>query len=75
MTLITGLIGIAMLAGFLGIMLWWVKALPLIIIVAVVLAILLYDFVMTVRYGDDYAKRGDPPPPLKDHPQSTARAG
>ena len=35
-TLITGVIGIAMLATFLGFMLWWVKALPLIIIVAVV---------------------------------------
>ena len=32
-TLITGVIGIAMLAAFLGFMLWWVKALPLIIIV------------------------------------------
>ena len=35
MTLITGIIGIAMLAAFLGIMVWWVKALPLIIIVVV----------------------------------------
>ena len=33
MILITGLIGIALLATFLGIMVWWVKALPLIIIV------------------------------------------
>ena len=33
MTLITGIIGIAMLVAFLGIMVWWVKALPLIIIV------------------------------------------
>ena len=49
MTLITGLIGIAMLATFLGIMVWWVKALPLIIIVVVVLALLIYDFVQEVR--------------------------
>ena len=37
MILITGLIGIARLAAFLGIMVWWVKALPLIIIVVGVL--------------------------------------
>ena len=49
MTLVTGIIGIAMVLGFLGIMLWWVKALPLIIIVVVVMALLIYDFVMTLR--------------------------
>jgi hypothetical protein len=49
MTLITGLIGIALLATFLGIMIWWVKALPLIIIVLVVLALLFWDFVQELR--------------------------
>ena len=73
MTLITGLIGMAMLVAFLGIMLWWIKALPLIIIVVTVLALVIYDFVMTVRYGDDYASPA--PAPTPDHPQSTARAG
>jgi hypothetical protein len=58
MNLITGIIGIAGLATFLGIMVWWVKAPPLIIIVVGVLALLLYDFVQTVRYGEDYAQRG-----------------
>ena len=57
MTLITGLIGIAMLATFLGIMVWWVKALPLIIIVVVVVALLVYDFVQTLRYGENGAGR------------------
>jgi hypothetical protein len=52
LTLITGIIGIGMLATFLGIMLWWIKALPLIIIVAVVMAMLLYDFVQTLRSGE-----------------------
>jgi hypothetical protein len=56
MTLITGLIGIAMLATFLGIMLWWVKALPLIIIIVGVLALLIYDFVQTLRFGDGYGQ-------------------
>jgi hypothetical protein len=50
--LIAGVIGISMLAVFLGIMLWWVKALPLIIIVVVVLALLVYDFVQTLRFGE-----------------------
>jgi hypothetical protein len=55
--LITGLIGIAMLATFLGIMVWWVKALPLIIIVIVVLALLIYDFVQEVRAASRSAAR------------------
>jgi hypothetical protein len=59
MTLITGLIGIAMLVAFLGIMAWWVKAPPLIIIVVGVVALLIYDFVQTVRYGEDYAERSE----------------
>lgn len=51
MTLVTGLIGIAMVAAFLGIMLVWVPAPPLIVIVVVVMALLLYDFVQALRYG------------------------
>ena len=50
--LIAGIIGISMLGTFLGIMVWWVKAPPLIIIVLVVLALLVYDFVQTLRYGE-----------------------
>ena len=52
MTLITGFIGIAMLTAFLGIMVWWVKALPMFIIVVGVLLLLIYDFVQTMRYGE-----------------------
>ena len=52
MTFITGLIGIAMLSTFLGIMLWWVPAPPLIIIVVCVLALLLYDFFQSLRPGN-----------------------
>jgi hypothetical protein len=48
-TLITGLIGIALLVTFLGIMVWWVKALPLIVIVVGVLVLLLIDFVQELR--------------------------
>lgn len=47
--IITGLIGIAMLFAFLGFMIIWVKALPLILIVVGVCALLVYDFVKTLR--------------------------
>ena len=49
MTLITGIIGIAMVAVFVGIMLWWVPAPPLVIISIGVGLLLLYDFVQTLR--------------------------
>ena len=57
MTLITGLIGITMLVAFLGIMLWWLKELPLTIIVLVSLALLVYDFVRTLRFGENGGRR------------------
>lgn len=57
MVFITGLIGIAGFAAFLGFMLWWVKALPLIIIVLLVGLLLAYDWIMTVRYGDAWETR------------------
>jgi hypothetical protein len=57
MTFITGIIGIALLAAFLGIMLWWVPATPLIIIVAGVMLLLLYDFVQTLRFGENGTRR------------------
>jgi hypothetical protein len=55
MTLITGLIGIALLVTFLGIMVWWVKALPLIIIMVGVVALLLVDFVQELRAASNSA--------------------
>lgn len=53
-TLIVGLIGIGLLIGFLGVMLWWVPATPLIVIVVGVLALLLYDFIQTLRFGENH---------------------
>ena len=41
---ITGLIGVVGVCTFLGIMLWWIKAVPLIIICALVIGLLVYDF-------------------------------
>jgi hypothetical protein len=51
-TIITGLIGLALLFGFVGFMVVWVKAMPLIVIVLVVGAMVVYDFVQTVRAGE-----------------------
>jgi hypothetical protein len=48
-TLITGIIGIAMVVAFLGTLVWWIKALPFTIIVVGVLLLLLYDFITTLR--------------------------
>ena len=46
---ITGVFGIAGLGVFLGIMVWWVPAPPLIIIVVGVMLLLLIDFVQSLR--------------------------
>jgi hypothetical protein len=54
--LITGIIGIAMLFAFVGIMVWWVKALPLIVIFVLCGGLLIYDFVRTVLYGEEGAR-------------------
>ncbi len=54
--LITGIIGISMLFAFVGIMVWWVKALPLIIIFVICGSLLVYDFVRTVLYGEEGAR-------------------
>jgi hypothetical protein len=51
-TILTGLIGMALLFAFVGFMVFWVKALPLIIIVLVVGAMVIWDFVQTVRSGE-----------------------
>jgi membrane protein implicated in regulation of membrane protease activity len=57
MTLVTGLVGIAMLVAFLGFLAWWIKELPFTIIVVAVVLMLVYDFVQTLRYGDSGPKR------------------
>jgi hypothetical protein len=46
---ITGIIGIAGVIAFLGILLWWIKATPLIIIVVAVMLLLIWDFVQSFR--------------------------
>ena len=53
--IVTGLIGIASVLAFLGILLWWIREVPLIIIVAVVMALLIYDFYQSLRANDNGA--------------------
>jgi hypothetical protein len=48
---ISGIIGIGMVAAFLGFLLVWVPAPPLIVICVVVMVLLIHDFVRTVRGG------------------------
>ena len=50
---ITGLIGIAGVCVFLGILLWWIKAVPLIIIGVLVMALLIWDFLKSLRAEDN----------------------
>lgn len=56
MTLVTGLVGIITMVLFLGFLVLWIKELPFTIIVVVVILMLLYDFVRTLRYGDEGAR-------------------
>lgn len=57
MALVTGLVGIGLLVAFLGIMVWWIKALPFTIIVVAVVLMLLCDFVWTLRSGENGGRR------------------
>ena len=57
MTLVSGIIGIGLVLTFLGFMLWWVPAPPLIVIVAIVMALLIHDFVRTLMYGESDTRR------------------
>jgi hypothetical protein len=54
---ICGVIGIAMYLTFLIFMLVWVPAPPLIIIVVVCSALLIWDFIQTLRYGESAPPR------------------
>lgn len=49
MNIVPGLIGILLMAGFLGIMVTWIKEIPLIIIAVGVMVLLVYDLWQTVR--------------------------
>jgi hypothetical protein len=54
--LIFGAIAIVLLGIFLGIMVWWVKALPLVVIIGFVMILIVYDWVRTVRLGENHTE-------------------
>ncbi|MCP3370507.1 hypothetical protein [Bradyrhizobium cajani] len=47
--LITGIIGLALVMTFLGILVFWIKAIPLIVIVIGVMILAVIDFVHSLR--------------------------
>ena len=55
--LITGIIGLAMVMTFLGFMVIWVKAIPIIIIVVTVMCLAVADFVQSLRAGENSTSR------------------
>jgi hypothetical protein len=57
MMLVTGIIGIALLVTFLGIMVWWIKALPFTIIVVAVMTMLVVDFVQALKASNGGTER------------------
>ncbi len=52
MMLVTGIVGMVTMVVFLGFLVWWIKELPFTIISAVVVALMVWDFVRTLRWGD-----------------------
>ena len=52
MMLVTGIVGMVTMVVFLGFLVLWIKELPFTIISAVVVALMVWDFVRTLRWGD-----------------------
>jgi hypothetical protein len=50
--LITGIIGLAGVCAFLGILLWWIREVPLILIVVFVVVLMVIDFVNSLSSGN-----------------------
>jgi hypothetical protein len=55
--IVTGIIGLAMVIAFLGFMVAWVPAPPLIIIIVFVMLLAAIDLVQSVRAGDNSVDR------------------
>lgn len=49
MSLVAGLVGMAMLIVFLGILIVWIKSVPLTIIMVGVIGLMIWDFINTMR--------------------------
>jgi hypothetical protein len=52
MTLVTGIVGIALFVAFLGTLLWWIRELPFTLIVVGVTLLMLREFVQSLRPND-----------------------
>ena len=49
MNLVTGIVGLALLIGFLGFMVIWIKSVPLTVIVVLTVGLAVYDFIGSLR--------------------------
>ncbi|MGH6947815.1 MAG: hypothetical protein ACREDZ_10845 [Kiloniellales bacterium] len=56
MSLVAGIIGMAVMIAFLGIYIVTIKAPPMIIIMVVVIGLMIWDFVKTIRQTNGGAK-------------------
>jgi hypothetical protein len=50
--LVTAVIGIVVVSAFLGFLVWWLKSIPLTIIMLGVIAMMVWDVVGTLRSGN-----------------------
>jgi hypothetical protein len=50
--LVTAIIGIVVVSAFLGFLVWWLKSIPLTIIMLGVIAMMVWDVVGTLRSGN-----------------------
>ena len=55
--IVNGTIGVILLLAFLGILMWWIKSIPLTVIIVSSLAVMLYEFVQTMRHGENGSPR------------------
>lgn len=51
--LITGIIGIAVVSAFLGFLMWWLKSIPLTVIMLSVIGLMIYDVIGSVRANNN----------------------
>ena len=47
--LVGGIVGIVLVCIFLGVLMGWVKAIPIVVIMLAVIAMMIYDFAKTMR--------------------------
>ena len=50
---VTGIIGIIVVSAFLGFLMWWLKSIPLTVIMLGVIGLMVWDVVGTIRAGNN----------------------